>query len=80
MLNNSFHNELFDTTATFNNIKILNAVNNIKVIKPLLKKDIFQKPNLTEYFKWLLSCYEKHRPNHTRKMTLKNQEHSRPTV
>lgn len=48
MLNNSIHNELFDTIATFNNIKILNAVNNIKVIKPLLKKDIFQKPSLTE--------------------------------
>lgn len=42
MLNNSFHNELFDTTATFNNIKILNAVNNIKVIKPLLKKTSFK--------------------------------------
>lgn len=41
MLNNSFYNELFDIIVIFNNIKILNVVNNIKVIKLFLKKDIF---------------------------------------
>lgn len=71
MLNNSFHNELFDTTATFNNIKILNAVNNIKVIKPLLKKDIFQKPSLT-VLQVVTKPLRKPMPNNTRKMTLKN--------
>lgn len=41
MLNNSIYNELFDIIVIFNNIKILNVVNNIKVIKLFLKKDIF---------------------------------------
>lgn len=42
MLNNSIYNELFDIIVIFNNIKILNVVNNIKVIKLFLKKIFFK--------------------------------------